>query len=168
MKDGGESYTSWVASTCQTGFDQPLLHTMYVDKKLGGVNTRVNTVQTLFRLNRTHPGEQCTMVLDFTNEAEEVQKAFEPYYETTLLSEASDPNLLYEVQGRLLDFGVFTGDDVDSFARVCFDPKATQDRLYAVLEPARQRFVELDSDEGDDFRASSSITCTCTCSSLRC
>ena len=177
VKDGGESYTESgmnsagkdrvisdrqtaaefekpefrflvVASKFQTGFDQPLLHTMYVDKKLGGVNA----VQTLSRLNRTHPGKQGTMVLDFANEAEEIRKAFEPYYETTLLSEATDPNLLYEVQGRLLDFGVFTADDVDSFARVCFDPKTTQDRLYAALEPARQRLVEIDTDEGGDFR----------------
>ena len=177
VKDGGESYTESgmnsagqdhvisdrqtaaefdkpeyrflvVASKFQTGFDQPLLHTMYVDKKLGGVNA----VQTLSRLNRTHPGKQGTMVLDFANEADEIRKAFEPYYETTLLSEETDPNLLYEVQGRLHDFGVFAADDVDAVARVHFDPKATQDRLYAALEPARQRFVELDPDEGSDFR----------------
>ena len=137
-----------VASKFQTGFDQPLLHTMYVDKKLGGVNA----VQTLSRLNRTHPGKQGTMVLDFANEADEIKKAFEPYYETTLLSEETDPNLLYEVQGRLLDFGVFAADDVGSFARVYFDAKTTQDRLYATLEPARLRFAELDPDEGGDFR----------------
>ena len=137
-----------VASKFQTGFDQPLLHTMYVDKKLGGVNA----VQTLSRLNRTHPGKQGTMVLDFANEADEIKKAFEPYYETTLLSEETDPNLLYEVQGRLLDFGVFTAADVESFARVYFDPKSNQDRLYATLEPARQRFVDLDPDERGDFR----------------
>ena len=137
-----------VANKFQTGFDQPLLHTMYVDKKLGGVNA----VQTLSRLNRTHPGKQGAMVLDFANEAEEIRKAFEPYYETTLLSEETDPNLLYEVQGRLLDFGVFLAGDVETFARLYFDPKTTQDRLYAALEPARQRFVELDPDEGQDFR----------------
>ena len=136
------------ANKFQTGFDQPLLHTMYVDKKLGGVNA----VQTLSRLNRTHPGKQGTMVVDFANEAEEIRKAFEPYYETTLLSEETDPNLLYEVQERLLDFGVFTMDDVETFARLYFDPKATQDGLYAALEPARQRFVEIDNDEGHDFR----------------
>ncbi len=137
-----------VASKFQTGFDQPLLHTMYVDKKLGGVNA----VQTLSRLNRTHPGKQGVMVLDFANEAEEIRKAFEPYYETTLLSEATDPNLLYEVQDRLLGFGVFAPDDVDAFARVCFDLRATQDRLYAALEPSRQRFGALAPDEGRDFR----------------
>ena len=177
VKDGGESYTESgmnsagqdrvigerqtaaefekpeyrflvVANKFQTGFDQPLLHTMYVDKKIGGVGA----VQTLSRLNRTHPGKRATCVVDFANEAEEIRKAFEPYYETTLLSEETDPNLLYEVQGRLLDFGVYTADDVEAFARVYFDGKATQDRLYAVLEPTRQRFGDLAPDEGGDFR----------------
>ena len=138
-----------VANKFQTGFDQPLLHTMYVDKKLGGVNA----VQTLSRLNRTHPGKTGTTVLDFANEAEEIRKAFEPYYETTLLSEETDPNLVYEVQDRLLDFGVFRADDIETFARVYFDTKATQDRLYAALEPARQRFAELAPDETSDFRS---------------
>ena len=137
-----------VANKFQTGFDQPLLHTMCVDKKLGGVNA----VQTLSRLNRTHPGKKNTMVLDFANEAEEIRQAFEPYYETTLLSEETDPNLLYEVQDRLLNYGVFAADDVEAFGRVYFDPKGTQDRLYAALEPARQRFNELGPEEGSDFR----------------
>ena len=74
---------------------------MYVDKKLGGVNA----VQTLSRLNRVHPGKDDTMVLDFANEAEEIQKAFAPYYDRTLLSEATDPNLLYDLQLRLAAFG---------------------------------------------------------------
>ena len=133
-----------VANKFQTGFDQPLLHTMYVDKKLGGVNA----VQTLSRLNRTHPGKQGAMVLDFANEAEEIRKAFEPYYETTLLSEETDPNLLYEVQGRLLGFGVFMEDDVEAFARVYFNPRAAQDRLYAALEAARRRFDDLSPRRG--------------------
>jgi len=178
VKDGGESYTESgmnsagqdrviserqtaaefekpeyrflvVANKFQTGFDQPLLHTMYVDKKLGGVNA----VQTLSRLNRTHPQKKSTMVLDFANDAEEIRKAFEPYYETTLLSEETDPNLLYEVQGRLLDFGVYTEADVDAFAAVYFDGKAGQDQLYAALEPIRQRFGDLSDEEQPDFRS---------------
>lgn len=178
VKDGGESYTESgmnstgqdrvigerqtagefekpdyrflvVANKFQTGFDQPLLHTMYVDKKLGGVNA----VQTLSRLNRTHPGKKGTMVLDFANDAEEINKAFEPYYETTLLSEETDPNLLYEVQGRLFDFGVYVVGDIDAFAQVYFDAKASQDRLYAALEPVRQRFGDLAPDEARDFRS---------------
>jgi type I restriction enzyme R subunit len=138
-----------VASKFQTGFDQPLLHTMYVDKKLGGVNA----VQTLSRLNRTHPPDKRgTVVLDFANEAEEIRRAFEPYYETTLLSEGTDPHLLYERQGRLIDFHVYTEADIDAFALVYFDPKAEQDQLYSRLAPARARFDELSREDQHDFR----------------
>jgi type I restriction enzyme R subunit len=137
------------ANKFQTGFDQPLLHTMYVDKKLGGVNA----VQTLSRLNRTHPEKKGTMVLDFANESDAIKAAFEPYYETTLLSEATDPNLLYEVQTRLRAFPVYTDADVAAFAKVYFEPKATQDRLYAVLAPVVERFQERSRDERHDFRS---------------
>jgi type I restriction enzyme R subunit len=137
-----------VANKFQTGFDQPLLHTMYVDKKLGGVNA----VQTLSRLDRIHPEKKGTMVLDFANEADSIKAAFEPYYETTLLSESTDPNLLYEIQTRLAGFPVYTEADVDGFARVYFDPKATQDRLYAALAPVIDRFREVPEHERLDFR----------------
>jgi type I restriction enzyme R subunit len=109
-----------VANKFQTGFDQPLLHTMYVDKKLGGVNA----VQTLSRLNRTYPGKEDTAVFDFANDADEIQKAFEPYYDRTILSEGTDPNLLYDLQTRLEGFHFYTTDDLNAFARVYFDPKA--------------------------------------------
>lgn len=137
-----------VANKFQTGFDQPLLHTMYVDKKLGGVNA----VQTLSRLNRTHPEKKGTMVLDFANEADEIKAAFEPYYETTLLSEATDPNLLYELETRLAAFPVYTETDVQAFAKLYFDPQASQDRLYAVLSPLVDRFRQLSKEERADFR----------------
>ncbi len=137
-----------VANKFQTGFDQPLLHTMYVDKKLGGVNA----VQTLSRLNRTHPEKKGTMVLDFANEADEIKAAFAPYCDTTLLSEATDPNLLYELQTRLAAFPVYTEADVQAFAKVYFDSKATQDRLYAALAPMVERFEELAEEEQHDFR----------------
>ena len=136
-----------VANKFQTGFDQPHLHTMYVDKKLGGVNA----VQTLSRLNRTRAGKQGTMVLDFANEADDIKAAFEPYYETTLLSEGTDPNLLYEVQTRLAAFPVYTAADVDGFARLYFG-SATQDRLQAVLNPVVERYKELHEEERQDFR----------------
>ncbi len=136
------------ANKFQTGFDQPLLHTMYVDKKLGGVNA----VQTLSRINRTEPGKDGTMVLDFANDADEIKKAFEPYYETTLLSEATDPNLLYEIQTRLSGFPVFDQSDVDEFAKIYFDGDTTQDRLHAVLNPVVQRFQALDEGEQQEFR----------------
>jgi type I restriction enzyme, R subunit len=144
----GENRFLIAANKFQTGFDQPLLHTMYVDKKLGGVNA----VQTLSRLNRTHPEKKGTMVLDFANEADAIKDAFEPYYETTLLSEATDPNLLYEIQTRLSAFPIYTESDVDGFARIYFDPKATQDQLYAVLAPACGRFKEITAQEQHDFR----------------
>lgn len=136
------------ANKFQTGFDQPLLHTMYVDKKLGGVSA----VQTLSRLNRTHPEKKGTMVLDFANEADEIKAAFEPYFEATLLSEATDPNLLYDTQSRLLGFPVYTQADVDGFAKLYFNPKVAQDQLYAALAPVVQRFRELPRDEQYDFR----------------
>ncbi len=132
-----------VANKFQTGFDQPLLHTMYVDKKLGGVNA----VQTLSRLNRTHPEKKGTMVPDFANDAEEIRAAFEPYYETSLLSEATDPNLLYEIQSRLAAFPVYSESDVNAFAKIYFNPRATQDRLDAVLAPVVQGFREMADEE---------------------
>src|SRR3989442_1820367 len=138
-----------VANKFQTGFDQPLLHTMYVDKKLGGVNA----VQTLSRLNRTLPPEKKgTMVLDFANEADTIKAAFEPYFETTLLAEATDPNLLYEIQTRLAAFPVYTQADVERFAKLYFDSKATQDQLYSMLAPIVERFRRISEAEKPDFR----------------
>jgi type I restriction enzyme R subunit len=137
-----------VANKFQTGFDQPLLHTMYVDKKLGDVNA----VQTLSRLNRTHPGKRSTAVLDFVNDADAIRQAFEPYYETTLLSEQTDPNLLYELQRRLADFPVYTEAEVAACAKVVFDPRASQDRLYAVLAPVVDRAKGLGDEERAEFR----------------
>ena len=137
-----------VANKFQTGFDEPLLHTMYVDKKLGGVNA----VQTLSRLNRTYANKESTAVLDFANEANEIQEAFAEYYETTLLSEETDPNLLYEIEHELLDFGVFAEHDVSAFALVYFDPKTTHDQHYAALAECVERFTELDPESRTRFR----------------
>ena len=137
-----------VANKFQTGFDQPLLQTMYVDKKLGGVNA----VQTLSRLNRTHPNKHGTMVLDFANESDAILAAFRPYYETTILSTETDPNLLYEIRTRLEAFPVYTDEDVEVFARAYFGPKSTQDRLYAALALAAGRFADLQAGEQRDFQ----------------
>jgi len=138
-----------VANKFQTGFDQPLLHTMYVDKQLGGVNA----VQTLSRLNRTHPDKEGTMVLDFANEAETIRRAFEPYYETTLLSEGTDPNSLYDRQHELEEFGVFTEHDVEDFARLFFTKDTPQDQIYASLAPVKKRAeAQLSDEEMGRFR----------------
>ncbi len=120
-----------VAEKFQTGFDEPLLHTMYVDKKLAGVHA----IQTLSRLNRIHPDKTDTMVLDFVNEADITAESFQPYYETTLLSEGTDPNLLYDLETRLKEYGIFDANDVDAFAEAFFAGKK-QEKLYSILAPA--------------------------------
>ncbi|RJQ30103.1 MAG: type I restriction endonuclease subunit R [Peptococcaceae bacterium] len=136
------------ANKFQTGFDQPLLHTMYVDKKLGGVNA----VQTLSRLNRVYPGKDDTMVLDFANEAWEIQEAFAPYYEKTILSEGTDPNKLYDLQRAILEFHLFVTEEVDRFAGVFFSSQARQEKLYALLDPIVTRYTELSAEEQDNFK----------------
>ncbi len=138
-----------VANKFQTGFDQPLLHTMYVDKKLGGVHA----VQTLSRLNRVHPEKTETMVLDFANEAEAIEKAFAPYYEKTVLKEGTDPNLLYDYQTQLASFNFYTTAEVNRFAQLYYDPKATQDKLHAALAPVVDRYQAASEEERLDFRS---------------
>jgi type I restriction enzyme R subunit len=86
-----------VADKYQTGFDQPLLHTMYVDKKLSGVKA----VQTLSRLNRIYPGKEDTFILDFVNDSQEILDSFQPYYEQTTLKETTNPNQLYDLKSKL-------------------------------------------------------------------
>src|SRR5581483_6302848 len=138
-----------VAEKFQTGFDQPLLHTMFVDKKLAGVHA----VQTLSRLNRTHPGKDDTFVLDFVNNADEIEASFSPYYDETLAS-PTDPNLLFDTRDELDAFGVIHKDEIDSFARVYLtteDPSANA-QLYAIVDAAVGRFNDLDPDDQDAFR----------------
>jgi len=101
-----------VANKFQTGFDQPLLHTMYVDKSLNGITA----VQTLSRVNRIHKNKNDNLILDFTNKTEVIQKAFQPYYEATYLPEGTDPHKLYELEEKLLDYEVFELSDV---RRIC-------------------------------------------------
>jgi type I restriction enzyme R subunit len=121
---------------------------MYVDKKLGGVHA----VQTLSRLNRIYQGKEETMVLDFANEAEDIQKAFEPYYEKTLLKESTDPNILYDLSNQLEDLNFYSRDELDNFIKIYFNPKATQDKIYAALSPVVDRFNEAETEEQVDFR----------------
>ena len=121
---------------------------MYVDRKLSGVHA----VQTLSRLNRVHPGKEETMALDLANEAEEIQQAFEPYYDRTLLAEGTDPNLLYDLQTRLAAFHFYSEPDVNHFAELYFDPKATQDKLHTLLAPIIDRFQAANEEERVDYR----------------
>lgn len=140
-----------VAEKYQTGFDQPLLHTMYVDKRLAGIQA----VQTLSRLNRTHPLKDDTFVLDFVNEPGEIQEAFRQYYEGSVMGEGVDPNKLYEVKAELDASGIYLQTEVSEFVQVFFAPKRRQSpgdhkAMNAVLDRAVARFVQLQGSEEEE------------------
>lgn len=136
-----------VANKYQTGFDQPLLCAMYVDKRLDGVQA----VQTLSRLNRMIPGKEVPFVLDFINEAEDIYSAFKPYYDATSLQEASDPQKLEALKHELDAAQVYFWSEVEAFARVFYKPVANQSAqdhagLQMHLQPAVDRFRAMDDD----------------------
>jgi type I restriction enzyme R subunit len=142
-----------VADKYQTGFDQPLLHTMYVDKKLSGVKA----VQTLSRLNRTCPGKEDTFILDFANEEQEIVDAFQPYYEQTILASTTDPNRLYDLKNRLDGYQIIWSSEVDNFAKVFFEPQEKtshrdHSQLHALVDPAVERFKGLSEEQQDEFK----------------
>lgn len=136
-----------VANKFQTGFDQPLLHTMYVDKMLN----EITAVQTLCRVNRIHPNKNGTLILDFANKTEVIQKAFQPYYEATFLKEATDPHKLYELEEKLLDYQVFDQSDVETFvkARKKGEP---QPKLHNILSPVVNEFRQKTKKEQVEFK----------------
>lgn len=125
-----------VAEKYQTGFDQPLLSVMYVDKRLGGVNA----VQTLSRLNRTRQGKDEVFVLDFVNETEEIREAFQPYYTTTILSEATDPNIIYDLRRDIENFKVYSTYEVNGFVDEMM-MGATPAKLNAILDGVIDRLL---------------------------
>ena len=137
-----------VAEKFQTGFDQPLLHTMYVDKVLTGLNT----VQTLSRLNRIHSNKTDTFILDFRNETEEIVNAFEPYYGRTI-APPTDPNLLFDTRRCLDDFDVLRPDEIEGTVALLL-AKATlsHGRVYAALDPAVERFMSLTEEDRLAFK----------------
>ncbi len=138
-----------VANKYQTGFDQPLLHTMYVDKKLSGVTA----VQTLSRLNRMHPDKADTFVLDFVNEPDDIRKAFEPYYKNTILEEETDPNLLYDIEKELAEYGVYLSEEVEAFVKEFYKKtNKNQGILHSHTDPALDRFKALDEEKRLDFK----------------
>jgi len=138
-----------VANKFQTGFDQPLLHTMYVDKKLGGVNA----VQTLSRLNRSHPLKKDTFVLDFANTAEDMENAFNPYFESTILGEATDPNKLFDLQDALDNYQVYSREQVEDFSNKILS-NVPVDQLHASLDESAATFRDdLEEEQQSDFRA---------------
>ena len=143
-----------VADKYQTGFDQPLLQTMYVDKKLSGVKA----VQTLSRLNRTYPGKEDTFVLDFVNDRETIFASFQPYYEVTTVKEETDINHLYDLKARLDQFQIYDETEIIAFANVYFHPETKlnnpkqQKYLYSFTDPAVDRFKKLEEEKQDEFK----------------
>lgn len=149
--DSNEYRLLLVADKYQTGFDQPLLQTMYVDKKLSGVKA----VQTLSRLNRTREGKEDTFILDFANDREDILKSFQPFYEMTTMNETTDPNHLYDLKGKLDAAEVYHQSEIEDFATVFYQPNiavnaAMQSKLYSSIAPAIDRFRQLQTEEAKD------------------
>ena len=142
-----------VAEKYQTGFDEPLLHTMFVDKKLSGVKA----VQTLSRLNRTAPGKTDTFVLDFVNSAEDIKGSFEPFYEETVLLEETDPNVIYDMKLTLDEFRVYQTSEIENFADIFYsnEEQAGGDlgKLQGTLRPAVDRYIALEVERQDIFKS---------------
>lgn len=141
-----------VAEKYQTGFDEPLLHTMFVDKKLSGVKA----VQTLSRLNRTAPGKVDTFVLDFVNSADDIKASFEPFYEETVLLEETDPNVIYDMKNTLDGFRVYQTSEVEKFADIFYSSEEQSagdlGKLQGHLRPAVDRFISLEVERQDVFK----------------
>jgi type I restriction enzyme R subunit len=140
-----------VAEKYQTGFDQPLLHTMYVDKRLAGIQA----VQALSRLNRTHPLKEDTFVLDFVNNREEIREAFKTYYEGAEMGDEVDPARMYQIQSELDSSGVYLPEEVERFCSIYFKPKQRQSAadhqaMNASLDPAVSRFAARQNDEENE------------------
>lgn len=139
-----------VADKYQTGYDEPLLHSMFVDKKLKGVNA----VQTLSRLNRTCPFKNDTFVLDFANTSESIKESFQPFYEETTLAGSSDVNRVYDLRSKLNEFAIFNDEDIDKFYAIMKvnSDKKKQDysaigKLVSVMKPAVDNYADLDDDK---------------------
>jgi len=145
-----------VAEKYQTGFDQPLLHTMYVDRRLAGLQA----VQTLSRLNRTHPLKEDTFILDFVNDRSEIQEAFAQYYEGAEMGEEVDPARMYDIKAELDFSGIYLTEEVDRFSEVYFKPASRQSpsdhrAMNAALDPAVDRFgarLEQEEEEAELWR----------------
>ncbi|WP_107805883.1 type I restriction endonuclease subunit R [Nodularia spumigena] len=154
-KFGSDAYqVLLVANKFQTGFDQPLLHTMFVDKRLAGVQS----VQTLSRLNRTTTGKQDTFVLDFVNKPEDIYKAFKPYYTETPIGETAEPQQLNDLSYQLYEWGFFTKEDVTQWCEIWFRQKTSltggeHKKLNTLLDPIVDRYKERKEPEKELFKS---------------
>lgn len=131
-----------VSNKFQTGYDEPMLHTMYVDKKLGGLQC----VQTLSRLNRKMMGKTDTFVLDFVNEPKEIYTPFKDYYENTMLEEETDPNRLYTLQNDLEGINLFTKYEVDEFCKIFYDPSISDESYQPIVGKVVTKWKEIEDE----------------------
>lgn len=142
-----------VAEKYQTGFDEPLLHTMFVDKKLNNIKA----VQTLSRLNRRTTDKEDTFILDFSNKAIEIKEAFQPYYEDVVLLEDTEPNIVYDLKDQLEAFQIFNQSDINLFQEIYYSKNAQKiedmAKLIHVLKPARDRVIGLEEEREVEFKA---------------
>ncbi|WP_010233412.1 type I restriction endonuclease subunit R [Clostridium arbusti] len=141
-----------VAEKYQTGFDEPLLHSMFVDKKLSGVKA----VQTLSRVNRICAGKEDTFILDFVNTKEEIEEAFKPYYESTILDEEINVNLIYDTKIMLRNYKIYNDDDVEKFVKIYYK-KGNQNatdlgKMTSLLKPIVDRYLELNEEKRFEFK----------------
>ena len=125
-----------VANKYQTGFDQPKLVAMYLDKKISGVEA----VQTLSRLNRTFPGKDKTYVIDFANEAKEILAAFKTFYRDAQVADIQDPNIVYDIKQRLDGMFIYEAAEIEAFGEAIVDRNVTHQKLYSLTQPATDRF----------------------------
>ena len=138
-----------VSNKFQTGFDEPMLQTMYVDKRLDGLQC----VQSLSRLNRVATGKTDTLVLDFVNEPDQVREAFQDYYQTTTLPEETDPNRLYDLQSQLEGFDLYDADKIDRFCHIFHSSDQPEEFLQGILDSVVEKWSELETNERDEFRS---------------
>jgi type I restriction enzyme, R subunit len=142
-----------VSNKFQTGFDEPLLHSMFVDKKLNGVQC----VQTLSRLNRTTSNKDNTFILDFVNDVEDIVNSFQPFYTSTIMAGETDPNKLYGIETKLKSFHLFTPNDINDFCKIFYDEKITTDeRLQPILNDVVGKWEDLEQDKQQDFKTTTS------------
>ena len=139
-----------VSSKFQTGFDEPLLQSMYIDKILSGVQC----VQTLSRLNRTKRGKTDTFILDFVNETDSIVESFQPYYTSTILTEETDPDKLYQMLYEIEQYNLFTQYQIDEFCKEFYSISESDEKLHPIIDTVVDTYNErLNEEEQDEFKS---------------
>ena len=144
-----------VCNKFQTGFDEPLLHSMFIDKPVNGVQC----VQTLSRLNRKTRGKKSTFVLDFVNKVETIQESFQNFYQTTILSEDTDPNLVYDILDKIRNYHLFTPQEIEDWNNIFFSKNRDDSQLQPTLNVVLERWSELSDEDRDSSRTQFSNYC---------